>query len=187
MSVFACGLAFHEQPWEESCILHFDDNRVKIFGSYRGSPSLRPQKSFRRSGASSPIQCLSTPFRRLNGSRIPPSGKSTSGVCPGLALGGLALRSLRQLLPRQASAAVTICHSSCCLPQATGIRSCVALLSPSSSVQLRASMSLQRWGGIRGGCCGFPRDKASSCTRYSGEQQSPVAGVHRSHPSLWGT
>lgn len=73
-------LAFHEQPWEESCILHFDDNGVKMFGHYRGLPSLRPQKSFRRSGASSPLQCLSTPFRRLNGSRTPPSGKSTSGV-----------------------------------------------------------------------------------------------------------
>lgn len=54
--------------------------RVKMFACYRGSPSLHPQKSFRRSGASSPVQCLSTPFRRLNGSRTPPSGKSTSGV-----------------------------------------------------------------------------------------------------------
>ena len=88
-------------------------------------------------------------------------------VCPGLALGGLVPCSLRQLLPRHAGVAVTIRHSSCCLPQAAGIRSCAPLLSPPSPVQLSASMSLQRQGGVGGGCCGFPRDKASSCNRYS--------------------
>lgn len=61
--------------------------RVKMFVCYRGSPSLLPQKSFRRSGTSSPVQCLSTPFRRLNGSRTPPSGKSISGVSSGLLVG----------------------------------------------------------------------------------------------------
>ena len=158
--------------------------RVKMFVCYRGSPSLLPQKSFRRSGTSSPVRCLSTPFRRLNGSRTPPSGKSISGVSRARCWWA------GPLFPQTAASQTCRFGSNNPLQQlllAPGHRDQELHPSsvPPSSVQLSASMSLQRQSGVGGGCCGFPRDKASSCSRHClpGDQQGRV---HRSHPSPWG-
>lgn len=129
-----------------------------MFVCYRRGSSLLPQKSFRRSGTSSPVQCLSTPFRRLNGSRTPPSGEVYQW-CVQWALGGLVPCSPQ-------TAASQTCRfgsnnpATAAAAEATGIQGCIPASVPPHLYNSSASMSFQRRSRVGGRVLWLPQGQS---------------------------
>lgn len=140
MSVLLVVLAFHGQPWEEGCILHFDDKSKNVCLLQRITVPSSSEEFQKVWNLFTCTMLTSLSIQKIG--RVQNRPLEVCQWCVQWALGGLVLVPSDKLLPRHAGSAAAI------LPQqllAPGHRD--QELHPSSapsSVQLSASMSFQR-------------------------------------------